>query len=117
MTNTVFETVKTVHARKGFDLWVVKITQRVPKSVFLEWLEHVKSVRGWYSGYSAEGSIPGFQFRTEETALDFIRIAKKIGKPIPQQRHTDSPYKKENPERLNPSLSGTYSRTDKSIIN
>jgi len=38
----MFETIKTVHARKGFELWVVKITERVPKPVFIEWLEEAK---------------------------------------------------------------------------
>ena len=70
--NTDFEIVKTVHTRKGFDLWVVKIKQRVPKPVFMDLLQKARNLRGWYNSYTIDGSIPGFQFKTEAAVTQFV---------------------------------------------
>jgi len=69
--NDVFEIVKTKHTLKGFDLWVVKLVDRVSKDTFNDLLNAAKSLGGWYSAFNKNGAIPGFQFKNEESALNF----------------------------------------------
>ena len=66
-----FEIVKTKHTLKGFDLWVVKLVDRVSKDAFNDLLNTAKKFGGWYSAFNKNGAIAGFQFKSEESANEF----------------------------------------------
>jgi len=66
-----FEIVKTKHTLKGFDLWVVKLVDRVSKDAFNDLLSTAKKFGGWYSAFNKNGAIAGFQFKSEESANEF----------------------------------------------
>jgi len=65
------EIIKTKHTQKGFDLWVVKLVNRVSKDEFNNLLTTAKTLGGWYSSFSSGGAVPGFQFKTEQGAQNF----------------------------------------------
>lgn len=67
----LFEIVQTKHTLKGFDLWVVKLVNRVSKDAFSDLLTTAKSFGGWYSAFNKNGAIPGFQFKDSDSASNF----------------------------------------------
>lgn len=69
---TDFEIIKTVHTLKNFDLWVVKMLERVDKNTFNSFLATCKELGGWYSSFAKNGAVNGFQFKTEESANKFL---------------------------------------------
>ena len=98
-----FETVKTVHPRKNFDLWVVKLTVRIPKNEFMDLYNHARTLRGWYSSYNRDGAIPGFQFKSETAAKQFTgtNTTTTSPKPVPntkQPKHITKQPAPSNPK-------------------
>jgi len=69
-----FELIETVHTRDDYPLFVVKVTNRVDKDKFYELRSAAKRLGGWYSKYSKDGAIPGFQFKDEESAEEFMKL-------------------------------------------
>jgi Methyltransferase small domain. len=65
---------QTTHTKKGHDLFVVGIADRVDRSVFNELKDKAKQLGGYYSSFRASGAIPGFQFTTKETADKFLAL-------------------------------------------
>jgi hypothetical protein len=74
-TNAGMEMVKTVHTQKGYDLWVVKMNDRVDKDTYTALNAKAKSLGGYYSSFRGAGAIPGFQFKTEDAARSFMGSA------------------------------------------
>lgn len=74
-TNVGMEMVKTVHTQKGYDLFVVKMSDRVDKDTYTALNAKAKSLGGWYSSFRGAGAIPGFQFKTEDAARNFMGSA------------------------------------------
>ncbi len=66
--------IKGYHSKKNFDLWIVKLSDRVDGPVFNDLRAKAKRLGGWYSRYSRDGAIPGFQFKTEESANTFAGL-------------------------------------------
>jgi len=66
-----FELKQTVHSREGYNLFVIVLEGRVDRERFNELLSAAKKLGGWYSSYSKDGAIPGFQFKKEDSALAF----------------------------------------------
>lgn len=66
------EMVKTVHTQKGFDLWVVKLADRVDKDTYTALNAEAKRLGGWYSSFRGAGAVPGFQFKSEDAARQFM---------------------------------------------
>ena len=69
-----FELHTTKHTKKGHDLWVVKLTERVDKDKYQELNRKAKRLGGYYSSYSKGGAIPGFQFTSEDAANQFMSL-------------------------------------------
>lgn len=65
---------KTVHTKKGHDLWVVKLSERVERFIFNDLNDRAKKLGGYYSSYKGNGAMPGFTFDNEEAAKLFIQI-------------------------------------------
>lgn len=65
---------QTTHTKKGHDLWVVQLSERVDKDKYQELNRKAKQLGGYYSSYAKAGAIPGFQFKTEEAAKQFMSL-------------------------------------------
>lgn len=65
------EVIETKHTKTGEPLFVVKAAERVERDVYNEWNRTAKRMGGWYSSYRAGGAVPGFQFKTRESADAF----------------------------------------------
>lgn len=70
------ELKETTHTKKGYDLFVVELSDRVDREVFNELKAKAKRLGGWYSSYRAGGAIPGFQFKEKTAAEQFIALQK-----------------------------------------
>jgi hypothetical protein len=65
---------QTKHTKTGEDLFVVKLSERVDKDTYKELNSKAKKLGGWYSSYTKDGAIAGFQFKEKEQAEKFISI-------------------------------------------
>jgi hypothetical protein len=65
-----FELIKNYHAKEKRDNWVVKMNVRIDD--FAPANAKAKELGGNYSSYKAQGAIPGFQFKTEASAKEFL---------------------------------------------
>ncbi len=70
---TNFTLEETIHAKKGHQLYVAKVKEKVEYDLFLQYKKLAKTYDGYYSRYNREGAIPGFQFTTQEDAQNFIQ--------------------------------------------
>lgn len=69
------EVIATKHTRDGHDLWVVQLADRVSKEDYMTLLASAKKMGGNYSSFRGNGAVPGFQFRSPETAQAFLKLA------------------------------------------
>lgn len=67
---------ETTHAKKGHQLFVVSMVNRVSKEQYKELNDKAKEFGGYYSAYNKAGAIPGFQFKTIEEADQFEQVLK-----------------------------------------
>lgn len=65
------EIIKTKHTKLGHDLWQFELDKRVSPEEFKTMAEQARSLGGNYSSYRGNGAIPGWQFRSEESAKAF----------------------------------------------
>lgn len=65
---------ETTHTKKGHDLWVVSLDERLDRNQYEQLLEKAKALNGYYSTYSKGGAIAGFQFKTPDEAKQFTEI-------------------------------------------
>lgn len=66
--------IETIHTRDKYPLFVVQLTSRVERSLYLEARERAHKLSGWYSSYSKDGAVPGFQFKDKQSAEAFIQL-------------------------------------------
>ena len=71
------EIIATKHTRDGYDLFVVQAEERVEREVYNEWNAAAKKMGGWYSKFRGNGAIPGFQFKSKDTAEAFQKYVSK----------------------------------------
>lgn len=69
-----FALEQTVHTKKGHELFVVVPNQRVDSSKFKELTGVARRLGGYYSSYTKDGAIAGFQFTEKEQALEFMSL-------------------------------------------
>lgn len=65
------EITETKHTKTGEPLFVVRLDERVEREVYNDMNRAAKKMGGWYSSYKVGGAVPGFQFKTKETAEAF----------------------------------------------
>lgn len=87
VANDHFQLSKTKHTIKGHDLYVIEVINRVEKSVFMELRKLAMKQDGYYSSYSKDGALPGFQFKTEVQATTCLQQFSQITNP---SNHTQS---------------------------
>lgn len=69
------EIIATKHTRDGYDLFVVQLADRLSKDDYTTVLASAKRMGGWYSSFRGNGAIPGFQFKSRESADAFLKLA------------------------------------------
>lgn len=69
------EIVATKHTRDGYDLFVVKLVDRLSSEDYKTVLSSAKRLGGWYSSFRGNGAIPGFQFKDKANAEAFLKLA------------------------------------------
>lgn len=63
------------HAKKGIDIFVVQLTDRVePRDAFEQLVQSARKLVGYYSSYRGGGAIPGFIFEAREQADAFAAL-------------------------------------------
>ena len=67
--------IATKHTKKGHDLYVVRLSERVSTEDYKTLLEGAKRIGGYYSSYRGGGAIPGFQFAERSQAEAFVKLA------------------------------------------
>ena len=67
--------VETKHTKKGHDLFVVRLAERVSREDYDTLNAGAKRLGGSYSSYRGNGAVPGFQFRDRATAEAFLQLA------------------------------------------
>lgn len=65
---------QTVHSKKGHDVFVVVLSERIDKDAYKELVSKCKQLGGYYSSYSRDNAIPGYQFKTEDSAKSFMSL-------------------------------------------
>lgn len=73
VTTTTGDIIETKHTKTGEDLFVVKAAERVERDVYTQWNTTAKRLGGWYSSFRGNGAVPGFQFKTRESAEAFLQ--------------------------------------------
>jgi ADP-Ribosyltransferase in polyvalent proteins/Phage MuF-C-terminal domain len=71
---TTGEVIETKHTKKGHDLFVVQLGERVSREDYDTLNASAKRMGGSYSSYRGNGAVPGFQFRTREAAEAFGKL-------------------------------------------
>lgn len=69
-----FDLVETKHTKTGDDLFVVVPKSRLGSETFREFADKAKAMGGWYPRGNYRGKIPGFHFRSKESATKFMGL-------------------------------------------
>ena len=83
-----FETAETTHAKKGIELFVAKMTNRVDREAFNALRDLAKQHGGYWSSYKRQGAIPGFQFESADSRQAFLDAAAEA---LAEQRYSMQP--------------------------
>ena len=67
--------IATKHTKKGHDLFVVQLAERVSREDYETLNAGAKKIGGYYSSFRGSGAIAGFQFTTREQAQAFVTLA------------------------------------------
>ncbi|XVJ69965.1 MAG: PLxRFG domain-containing protein [Rhizobacter sp.] len=68
------EIIATKHTKKGTDLFVVRLAERVSREDYETLNAGAKRIGGYYSSFRGSGAVPGFQFTTREQAQAFVTL-------------------------------------------
>lgn len=68
------EIVATKHTKTGEDLFMVQPAERVERDTYDQWNAAAKRLGGRYSSYRGNGAVPGFMFRSRESAEAFVKF-------------------------------------------
>jgi len=69
-----YELHETTHSKKGHELFIVSLSDRVDRDLYTELNTKAKQLGGYYSAYNKQGAIPGFQFRTDDARNEFLKV-------------------------------------------
>jgi len=74
-TSRELELIKQQHTKEGYDLHTIKLNIRLDKDDFYSLKRMAKNEGGYYSSYKGQGAIPGFNFKDEQAAKNFLAKA------------------------------------------
>jgi hypothetical protein len=83
---------ETRHAKKGIDLHVVAMEERVDRGTYDRLNAQAKRLGGYYSAYNKQGAIPGFQFEDRESAEQMMDYVYSLHKSAPTYTILGVPY-------------------------
>ncbi|HEY3434297.1 MAG TPA: LPD38 domain-containing protein [Solirubrobacterales bacterium] len=66
--------VETKHTKRGHDLFVVRMDERVERDVYNQLNAAAKRLGGYYSAFRGAGAVPGFQFTSRDAAEKFMAV-------------------------------------------
>lgn len=66
--------IPSKHTKKGHDIWVVQIDNRLERDDYNRANVNAKQLGGYYSSFRGNGAIPGFQFASPESAQAFVNL-------------------------------------------
>lgn len=72
--DTEMKLVETTHTKKGHQLFVVQLSDRVDRDTYDRLNTGAKTLGGYYSSYRGGGAVAGFQFPTREAAEKFMAL-------------------------------------------
>jgi hypothetical protein len=67
---------ETKHTKTGEAIFVVTMKDRVERDVYKELNARARKLGGYYSMFRVGGAIPGFQFKSRESAEQFTQVGK-----------------------------------------
>jgi hypothetical protein len=67
--------IATKHTKKGHDLFVVQLSERVSREDYNALNTSAKKMGGYYSSFRGAGAVPGFQFTERAQAEAFSKLA------------------------------------------
>ncbi|MBR8043464.1 methyltransferase [Burkholderia cenocepacia] len=68
--------LETEHTRDHYPLFVVQLEDRVSSETYKALNASARCLGGWYSSYTRDGAIPGFQFKSKESAEQFMSVGR-----------------------------------------
>ncbi len=71
---TAGEIIETKHTKHGHDLFVVQLADRVSREDYDTLNTSARGLGGTYSSFRGNGAVPGFQFRSRESAQAFQQL-------------------------------------------
>ena len=71
---TAGEIIATKHTKHGHDLFVIQLSDRVAREDYETLNASARRLGGNYSSFRGNGAVPGFQFRTRESAEAFQKL-------------------------------------------
>ncbi|WP_127840982.1 DNA methyltransferase family protein [Burkholderia gladioli] len=71
-SGTSMRYLETEHTRDHYPLFVVQLEDRVSTEVYKTLSAGARRFGGWYSSYCRDGAIPGFQFKSKDSAEQFM---------------------------------------------
>lgn len=71
---TAGEIIETKHTKHGHDLFVVQLADRVSREDYDTLNTSARGLGGAYSSFRGNGAVPGFQFRSRESAQAFQQL-------------------------------------------
>ncbi|AVS68124.1 hypothetical protein C8245_22875 [Paracidovorax avenae] len=71
---TAGEIIGTKHTKHGHDLFVIQLADRVSREDYETLNNSARRLGGNYSSFRGSGAIPGFQFRSRESAEAFQKL-------------------------------------------
>ena len=80
--------VESRHAKKGIPLFVVTMSERVPRERYDELSAGAKEGGGYYSSFKGHGAVPGFTFNDRAAAEAFLR---RFGEPAVESKPAMAP--------------------------
>lgn len=86
----LFTVERHTHSRKGFDMWICTIAERLERADFDRFLAEAKALGGWYSR-AWQGTPAGFAFKAEAAALAFAGASAGPDDEPPAPGHDDEP--------------------------
>lgn len=99
--------IETIHTRDKYPLWVVQMADRVSVEKYKELNAKAKQLGGYYSSFRGNGAIPGFQFKSQQAAENFVGLKKgnisnleQIEQRIEQKTQSRAQKLKENAHKI-----------------
>lgn len=114
--DVAMELHETKHTKTGEDLHVVTLSQRVDRDLYTTLNERAKKLGGWYSSYRGNGAIPGFTFKTPESAMAFMATEQgQVAEPPRAAEEVQAEHQAKVSSKLRGMAEGMIEKADEEI--